>query len=106
MGLKELIERLESGESVTSVTSDTIPDVTTNAAHNKARTSITSVTSKNYKYWHDYQERAGVLEYDGNLPKEEAEQLAYQSTLVDYCRSLHPEIIAAYEACIYQLIAN
>ena len=33
---------------------------------------------------YEYEERAAIMEYDGNLPREEAERLAYQDVIKNW----------------------
>ena len=43
-------------------------------------------------YHYLYQERAAIYEYDGGVPKEEAERLAYLEMMYGYIHTFYPEL--------------
>lgn len=76
---------------------------------NKAVTPITPVTPKKEQalYLYElYQERAAILEYDAELPRHEAENIAYIEILEQYVSEHYPSIKAKIETIIKQPTVN
>jgi len=53
-----------------------------------------------------YDERAGILEYDSDLPREEAELLSYQFSLIEFISRHHPEIKVEFDKIILKPIQH
>lgn len=87
MGLDALLARLE-GRAVTPVTSAKTPAVTGKAAQLVPCTAVTAVTAQNDAKANEaarepfdreaWEERAAIAEFDGGLPREDAEALAWK----------------------------
>ncbi len=87
MGLDALLARLE-GRAVTPVTSAKTPAVTGKAAQLAPCTAVTAVTAQNDAKANEaarepfdreaWEERAAIAEFDGGLPREDAEALAWK----------------------------
>ena len=66
---------------------DQIHEVTTLASSEKTR--------------FEFEERAAVFEYEGELPRKEAEERAYQLILKDFLSQRYPKILAEFESIIF-----
>ena len=88
-------------ETPQSITSQIHAGVISEPFVTAASTTITTISAeKDADMNYLYHERAGILQYDGELSQSEAERLAYQETLLIYMEETHPAIAETFQNII------